>query len=172
MKAYRVSLFFLLLGLGVFTVIDSSKGMSVSGMQHDSGHSAHILTNLDQTKWGPAPPFLPPGAQGAILYGDPSKAGVPYAILSKLPDGYKIPPHWHPSDEHVTVLKGVFMMGLGEKFTEAGAFGLREGGFAKMPKEVRHYAWTKGETIVQVQGIGPLVFNYVNPADDPRNKAK
>ena len=172
MKSYRVSVFFLLLALCCFTVTYSIKGTPMSISQHDAAHPAHILTNLDQTKWGPAPPFLPPGSQMAILYGDPSKAGVPYAILSKLPDGYKIPPHWHPADEHVTVLKGVFMMGLGEKFSEAGAYGLREGGFAKMPKEVRHYAWAKGETIVQVHGIGPLDFNYVNSADDPRNKAK
>ena len=110
MKSYRIAMFFLLLALCCLMVTDASKGTPISGIQHDSTHADHILTNLDQTKWGPAPPFLPPGSQMAVLYGDPSKAGVPFAILGKLPDGYKIPPHWHPTDEHVTVLKGVFMM--------------------------------------------------------------
>jgi quercetin dioxygenase-like cupin family protein len=171
MKCYRVFILFWLLPFCAFTVADASKA-SRGESQQDPTHDGHILTNLDQTKWGPAPPFLAPGSEMALLYGDPSKAGVSFALLAKLPNGYKIPPHWHSTDEHVTVLKGVFMMGLGEKFNEAGAHALREGGFAKMPKGVKHYAWAKGETIVQVQGVGVLDFNYVNPADDPRNKSK
>lgn len=40
----------------------------------------------------------------------------------------------------------------------------------RMPKEMHHFAVTKGATILQVHGIGPFEINYVNPADDPRKK--
>ena len=82
-----------------------------------------------------------------------------------------VPPHWHPTDENVVVIKGTLMVGMGEKFNKAAAQELREGGFAKMPKDVRHYAWAKGETVLQVYGVGPFEVNYVNAADDPRNKS-
>jgi len=32
---------------------------------------------------------------------------------------------------------------------------------------MNHYAWTDGETVVQVHGQGPFAITYVNPADDP-----
>ena len=39
-------------------------------------------------------------------------------------------------------------------------------------KEMKHYAMAKGETIIQVHGIGPFEITYINAADDPRNKDK
>jgi quercetin dioxygenase-like cupin family protein len=88
----------------------------------------------------------------------------------KLPDGYRIQPHWHPADEHVTVLQGTFVLGMGEKFNESAGHEMGTGTFAMMPKETRHFAWTKGETILQLHGTGPWGITYVNPADDPRKK--
>ena len=132
----------------------------------------HVMFTPDQVKWGPAPPALPPGAQMAVLDGDPSKAGVPFSIRAKFPDGYKVPPHWHPTDENVTVLQGTLMMGLGEKFDPSQAHTLKAGSFSRMPKEVRHFAMAKGETVIQVHGVGPFEVTYVNASDDPRNKAK
>src|SRR5207237_171905 len=92
---------------------------SVARGQEKAGHaddSDHVVVRPDAIKWGHAPPGLPPGSQMAALLGDPSKSGVPYVIRAKLPDGYKVPPHWHPSDENVTVLKGALLIGKGEKF--------------------------------------------------------
>jgi hypothetical protein len=80
---------------------------------HDKGH---IVVKADDIKWGPAPPALPPGAKFAVLMGDPTKA-APFVIRAQMPDGYKVPPHWHPSDENVTVIKGTLMVGKGEKFS-------------------------------------------------------
>lgn len=132
----------------------------------------HVMVTPDQLKWGPAPPALPPGAQMALLDGDPSKAGVPFSIRAKFPDGYKVPPHWHPTDENVTVLQGTLLMGQGEKFDPSKAHTLKVGSFTRMPKEVRHFAMAKGETVIQVHGVGPFEVTYVNASDDPRNKAK
>jgi hypothetical protein len=138
------------------------------GKAHD-GDGEHVLVRPDDLKWSPAPPGLPAGAKVAVLSGDPTKA-APYVLRAKLPAGYKVPPHWHPTDENVTVIMGTLMMGKGEKFSTEASQALPAGSFARMPKEMRHFAWTKGETIIQVHGIGPFAITYVNDADDPRKK--
>ena len=138
------------------------------GKAHDADND-HIMVRPAGVKWGPAPPGLPAGAQAAVLLGDPSKA-VPYVLRVKLPDGYKVPPHWHSTDENVTVIQGTLMVGKGEKFSADASEALPTGSFMRMPKEMRHFASAKGETILQVHGIGPFDINYVNAADDPRKK--
>jgi quercetin dioxygenase-like cupin family protein len=130
----------------------------------------HVTVRPDAIKWGPAPPGLPPGVQMAVLVGDPTKPGVPYVVRAKMPDGYRVPPHWHPHDENVTVLQGTMLMGEGEKFDPEHAMELSAGSFTRMPKTMRHFAMAKGETIIQLHGIGPFAIIYVNPADDPRKK--
>jgi quercetin dioxygenase-like cupin family protein len=107
----------------------------------------------------------------AVLEGDPSKEG-PFVVRAKLPAGYKIPPHWHPTDEHITVLQGVFQFGMGEKFDAAALHAYPVGSYISAPKEMRHFARTKGPAIIQVHAMGPFVLTYVNPADDPRTKSQ
>jgi hypothetical protein len=128
------------------------------------------VADPDKMEWKAAPPSLPPGQDRVVLQGDPSKPGSEYTFRARMPDGYRVPPHWHSVDENVTVLAGTFMMGMGEKFDESAGMTLRVGTFATMPKKVNHFVWTKGETIIQVHGIGPYTVNYVNPEDDPRRK--
>jgi quercetin dioxygenase-like cupin family protein len=130
----------------------------------------HTMMNAAELKWGPAPPSLPPGAQLAVLDGDPSKAGQPFSMRAKFPDGYRVPPHWHPTDERVVVIQGTFMMGIGDKVDMPSMHALTAGGFAKMPAKTNHYAAAKGETIIQIYGTGPFEVTYVNPSDDPRKK--
>ena len=121
-------------------------------------------------KWGPAPAILPAGAEMAVMRGDPTKSGE-FVVRFRMPDGYRIPPHWHPMDASVTVVQGSFIMGMGEKVEPAQAQELTAGSYMRVSKEVRHYEWTKGDTIIYVYGLGPLDTMYVNPADDPRQKA-
>jgi hypothetical protein len=128
--------------------------------------AAHVLITPDDVIWGPAPPSVPPGAFVAVLEGDPTKAG-PFTIRLKLPDGYKVAPHWHPTDEHLTVIQGTFRAGMGDAATEAGYKDFPAGSYITMPRTMHHFASAKGETIVQVQSVGPFVVNYVNPADAP-----
>lgn len=132
----------------------------------------HVATTADELKWGPAPAGLPPGAELAVVSGDPSKAGLPFTMRVKFPDGYQVPPHWHPTDENVTVIQGTINLGAGDKFDQSATKALPAGSFALMPKNMHHFAWASGETIVQIHGIGPFAINYVNPADDPRKKPK
>jgi quercetin dioxygenase-like cupin family protein len=141
----------------------------VAAVGAQSSAPAHILLPPADIKWGPAPPVLEKGASFALLSGDPGKPG-PFAVRLKLPAGFKIAPHWHPTDEHVTVIAGTFALGMGEKFDAAAAKSLPVGGYAVLPAQMRHYALAKTAATVQVDGIGPFVLNYVNPADDPSKR--
>jgi hypothetical protein len=131
---------------------------------------AHIALDAKELKWGDPPPVLPKGARMAVLSGDPGKSG-PFVIRLQMPAGYKIAPHWHPTDEHGTVLSGTFSLGMGEIFDKSKGKTFGPGGYAMLPAEMRHYAWTKSGATVQVHGMGPFVLNYVHPADDPSKGA-
>lgn len=130
---------------------------------------AHVAMNAADLKWGPGSPALPAGAQMAVLDGDPSKPGM-FVLRVKFPDGYKVPPHWHPTDESVTVLSGSLMAGMSEKWDEASMKTFTAGGFARMPKKTPHYVMAKGETVIQLHAMGPFMVTYVDPNDDPRKK--
>jgi quercetin dioxygenase-like cupin family protein len=143
---------------------------SVAVAQGTPAAEAHPVVALpDQITWGPPPPFLAAGAKVAVLEGDP-KAPGPFTIRVQMPDRYRVPPHFHPAVEHVTVLKGTFRVGMGEKFDASALKRLPVGAFAAMPQGVRHFAETEGETIVQIHGVGPWGIVYVNLADDPRQR--
>lgn len=130
---------------------------------------AHVMENVSAAKWGPAPPMLPPGAQIAVLAGDPTKA-VPYTVRLKFPANYDIPAHSHPEDEHVVVVSGELFVQMGTKLGRKAGMGLGVGGFALMPANANHFAYTKTETTIVLYGQGPVEFKYVNPGDDPRTK--
>jgi quercetin dioxygenase-like cupin family protein len=117
--------------------------------------------------WGPAPAVFPPGAEIAVLEGDPSKA-EPFTVRLRVPNGYKIPPHTHPTTENVTVLAGTFLVGMGTTFNESDLQPLDRDAFASVPANHAHYAMARGLTVVQVHAIGPFTMTYVNPADTPK----
>jgi quercetin dioxygenase-like cupin family protein len=129
----------------------------------------HVGTQSDNLNWVPQPPVLPPGGEMAILSGDPGKQ-VPYVVRAKLPAGYKIPAHTHPEDENLTVISGSFHIGMGPKLDETKGEKFTAGGYALVPKGMQHYLWISEDTIIQVHGIGPVEFSYVDPADDPRKQ--
>jgi len=121
----------------------------------------------DQIKWGPAPPFVPAGAQLAVLEGDPMADSGDYTIRLKMPDGYRIAPHWHPKRENVTVITGTLKVGMGDTFEVTKMMSFPEGSFAYLDPSMHHYAMAAGDTVVQIHGMSPVQFVYVNPADDP-----
>ena len=124
----------------------------------------------DAIPYGPPPPFVPAGAQIAVLEGNPAAQTGDFTIRIKMPDGYRIAPHSHPKRENVTVISGSFKVGMGDQFEEAKMGTFPAGSFAYMDPEMHHYAMASGATIVQVHGMSPLQFNYVNPNDDPSRK--
>jgi len=131
------------------------------------GHD-HTMVTPEDLKWSDVP-SLPPGAKVAVIEG-PMNEAKPFMIRLRLPANYKIPAHFHSGIEHVTVMSGTFNLGMGEKADHHATRALGAGSVAIMQVGMRHFAWTKDETVVQVHGVGPWTVTYVNPEDDPRKK--
>jgi quercetin dioxygenase-like cupin family protein len=129
------------------------------------------LLSPAEIKWGPAPGSLPPGAEAAVVYGDPGKEGQ-FAMRLKFPKGYRIPPHTHPAAEIVTVISGTLLLGMGETADRGKAKALPAGSFAALPAGHAHFAGTDEETVVQLNSAGPWGIAYVNPKDEPRQKTQ
>ena len=135
----------------------------------DKKPAAVFMNNAD-LKWGEVPPGLPQGGQLAVLFGNPGKPG-PFAVRLKMPDGYKVPPHWHSQAEQLTVLSGTFVLSMGDTMDAGGAHELTAGGYHYLPAKAHHAATAKGDTVLQINGMGPFDIHYLNPADDPRKGA-
>jgi len=136
----------------------------------DTGSEHHVLAGGAAIKWGPTPPVVPPGAQFAVVDGDLASKG-PVTVRLKMPAGYKIAPHWHPTDEHVTVLSGALGIGMGDTLDTEHGQTLKAGGYAVAPANVHHYAWTTTGATIQLHMNGPFGITYVNPAYDPSMNA-
>lgn len=128
-----------------------------------------LFTAPKDAKYGPIPPSFPPGAQVAVLSGNPFGTGD-YVLRLKMPAGYQIPAHNHPTVENVTVISGQFHAGMGDKLDKAKSLTFQPGGFAALPANMNHFAWTDSETVVQVHGAGPFTITYANPKNDPSKK--
>ena len=133
---------------------------------------AHVMVTPSDVQWSDGPASLLPGTKLAVIEGDPAAANALFTMRLKLPANFKIMPHFHPTDEHVTVISGAFWMGMGGKHDPAQMKELPAGSFAVMPVGHQHFAMTKAETVIQVHGVGPWGITYVNPADDPRKAPK
>jgi quercetin dioxygenase-like cupin family protein len=130
---------------------------------------AGLVAQNPALKWGPAPAVFPAGAKMAVLQGDPGKAEL-FTVRLDMPNGYTIKPHFHPTDEHVTVIAGTFKIGMGDAVDPTKMLTLTPGGFATAGAQMHHYAVAKGHTIVQVHAMGPFSLTYVNAKDDPTKK--
>ena len=131
--------------------------------------AAHVAVAPADLKWGAPPPVFEKGASFTVVSGDPGSAGL-FVVRLKMPAGYKIAPHWHPTDEHATVISGTFGVGMGDTIDMKALKKLPAGGYALLPATMHHYAVAVGEATVQVHGMGPFALTYVNPADDPSKR--
>jgi ketosteroid isomerase-like protein len=131
----------------------------------------HAMVAPAAITWGDAPPSLPAGARAAVISGDPAQPG-PFVLRVQVPSGYRIPTHWHPTTENVTVLSGTIALAMGESPDPKAFTDLAAGGYAVLPAEMRHTFQARTAATVQVHGIGPFAITYVNPADDPRQQPK
>ncbi|MHB1174694.1 MAG: cupin domain-containing protein [Sulfuriferula sp.] len=134
----------------------------------DADPATHVMVTPGDLKWAEVP-SIPPGAMIAVIEG-PMNEPAPFTVRLKFPANYKLPAHWHPAIEHVTVISGTFNMGTGDKLDTSKTHALPPGAVAIMQPKTNHFAWTKEETVVQLHGVGPWGITYVNPADDPRKK--
>lgn len=160
--------------IAILVITNPLSAITLGGQQKKSSTDAeHNIVHFADLKWTP----IIKGCDLASVSGDFKADGAPYVLRIRCADGTKVPPHWHPADENITVLKGTFLVGMGESFDEAKLMTMNVGNFTIVPKEMRHFARCKGETIVQVHGIGPFANTWVNPAevilpDAPKAKPK
>jgi mannose-6-phosphate isomerase-like protein (cupin superfamily) len=131
-------------------------------------HHFHVALPPDSIRWKP----FYEGAEIAVLAGDPAAAGSHYVIRIRHRDGLRVPPHWHSFDEQLTIISGTWVMGMGERFDLSAAQEFPAGSYLVSPKRVPHFALSKGETVVQVHGVGPFDITFVNPEEDVFRKAK
>lgn len=143
----------------------------IAGAAAAQAPSAAPVHSAADIKWGPVPPVLPPAAKIAVLEGNPFAAGV-YTLRLQMPDGYVVPPHFHPTDEMVTVISGHLLFADGDSVDRSKTATLAQGGFVTAPANMHHYVIARGPTVVQVHGMGPFAITYVHSADDPRNRRK
>lgn len=155
--------------LAVFVAI-AALAMVASSREKKESTEAHKIVRFGDLKWTP----IIKGCDLAPVAGDMNTEATPFVLRIRCADGSKIPAHWHPTDENVTVLKGTFLVGMGESFDESKLQTMNVGNFVTVPKEMRHFAMSKGETIVQVHAMGPFKVNWVNPSevDPPAAAAK
>jgi quercetin dioxygenase-like cupin family protein len=159
-----ISILFLAVGLALGSLVFALD-------EKPAAKTEHVMLAAADLKWNDGPASLPAGAKIAVLTGDPKAAG-PFTVRLKFPTGFKVPPHTHPTAEHVTLLSGTLALGAGPKFDEAAAHEMAAGSFSVMPAGMEHFALCKSECVIQVHAMGPFEVKYVNPADDPRGAKK
>ena len=143
---------------------------AATALAQETKKVTHGIFRPAEIQWQEAPAMLPRGSKIAVLEGDPAQEGI-FTIRLSAPDGYRIAPHWHPAFEHVTVISGAFLVGMGDKWDDSKLQTVPTGGFSYMGPNMPHFATVKGETVLQVHAMGPWGLYYVNPADDPRKAA-
>lgn len=175
MKKSRLLVLTSMLGIALYAGCSEDGGAADPTPNSQAPASAALVgAHQDMTndiQWVPAPPQYPPGALFAVIQGNPSVPGEAFAVRFRMPPGYTIPPHWHPGEEAVTVIRGTFRFGMGDSITE-GAWlpPINQGGFIIAARTTNHFVRAQTEVEIQVHGVGPSAINYVNPADDPRNQ--
>lgn len=154
--------------IGLLGVV-AAGGQTTAQPVHQGHGADHRLYTPDTIRWTAAPPSFRRGAEAALLFGDPSREG-PFVLRLRFPDGYVIAPHRHPGAEILTVLSGTFALGAGEDASRGEVTRMPAGSFTAMPAGMPHYARAEGETVVQLNSMGPWSITYINPADDPRRQ--
>jgi hypothetical protein len=158
----RVRITILSVAIFALPVLALAQGIPPAGA---NPQVSHAIVALDQLVWKP----IAPGVEMAVVFGDPDKKGGLYVIRLRCKGEVKVPPHWHATDEHITVLEGSFWIGPGEQFDASKLQEMKVGAPAVMPAEVRHFSLSKADNVIELFGEAPFVVNFVNPEDDPRN---
>jgi quercetin dioxygenase-like cupin family protein len=179
MSTLRTGLLIFVVLLPVVAVAQTTPPVKVTPARPSS---APMIVEPGSEKWGDIPaaamvgtPSVEMGgtARVAIIQGDPMTAGRTYTLRLSCSDGTKIAPHWHPTTENVTVIRGAAAVGMGSKWDDAALKEVPAGGFFWAAPHMTHYAECKGDTILQIHGVAPFVINFVSPDESqPAKKSK
>lgn len=144
---------------------------AAAGQPTDTTASASMATtdtaSSGELTWGPAPPGLPAGARGAVVSGDPTKAG-PFTVRLEMPADYAIRPHHHPTSETLRLLEGTLHLGHGAKYDQQAMKAMATGEPVTINPKEPHFVHAASRVVLEVQSTGPFAITYVDPKDDPR----
>lgn len=107
-------------------------------------------------------PGFDPGLRLAVVHGNPMAESGDYTVRLILPAGYRFPPHYHPKPEHLTVLRGMFLIAMGTDQNPDSIEEYAPGAFLYFPPEQPHYGGAEGETEVQLHGEAPFKIILAN----------
>ncbi|MHB1949210.1 MAG: cupin domain-containing protein [Gammaproteobacteria bacterium] len=156
----------IILSLSLLAVTMIGAQFAQADQDAEGNYVAPEVITPDTLQWGSFDAF-PPGAQAAILTGDPRENGY-FMIRVKIPPHYKIPPNWQTVKVYATVLEGSYSIGVGNKFNPKTGKTLPSTGSVIIPANTHLYYWSNNGAVLEIHGIGPWDIHYVNPADDPR----
>ena len=141
-------------------------GIGAAVMTRAQEPKAPTVFSNDSDKWLDCP-GMPAGCKMLRLYGDPAQSGE-FGVRFKYAAHYRIAPHTHGVDEHVTVISGgPFHVGVGDNFNvNTSAQTVHATDLAVVPAGVHHFAWADTETILQVNGFGPFKRDFLNPSQN------
>jgi quercetin dioxygenase-like cupin family protein len=153
------------LALALAITVAGCGGNPTQAQEIDTDQPVVLTTeNLD---WQAGPPDLPPGAEFAVLEGNPFEGA--FTLRLRLPAGYQIPAHSHSIMENVTVVSGAVHVGNGDELDTSRGVRVPAGGFVSLAEGANHYAWTEEVAVVQIHSDRPFNIVYVRAEDDPRN---
>ena len=130
--------------------------------------TAYVITIPDSIEWSPAPKGMPVGYQQVLIVGNP-RAVEQFTFRANIRANWRAMPHFHPADEHITVLEGCCFVGIGSQYDEEAALVVPAGAFVMLKAGTHHHFFTEAERLIQVHALGPQRITSVNPSDDPRN---
>jgi cupin superfamily acireductone dioxygenase involved in methionine salvage len=110
-----------------------------------------------------------------IVSGNPDVPGAPFVIRIHNYDNQVLPPHWHPEDEHIVVVKGTWYISEGDTWDRSSMREMNVGDYIFVPKNMRHFGLAKGELVVQIHGVGPFKTVLADPwlnLTDPKADGK
>lgn len=123
--------------------------------RHDPAIAGPVMMNASEAVFGPPLAGLPAGASTAVLEGDPLRAGTELTVRVQLPAGTRVGSHTHPTHERMLVLSGTVSVRAGGASKE-----MRPGGIVLLPAGQAHDLVATADAVVQLQGLGPLRFDF------------
>ncbi len=165
----KLGIFFLLFALpaGLYAaIVYQGGGKAPPAKPAARRAAAHVTVPASELQWTPF--FF--GLERAVISGDLSK-NEPFVMRLRTTKSAAVPAHWHPMDEHITVLAGTLKVGAGDKYDPKSLHAITAGSYSFVPKDMRHFAWQAPNSVIQIHGVGPFGFTFVNPDEDPRKAA-
>ena len=151
--------------LALALVLPAAASAQVKQGKAGSEPATHTVVTAAAVAFTPIEiPGFPTGTKIAVLHGDPNAASGDYTIRLSFPDGYQFPAHWHPMAEHLTVLEGSLLIGMGTKADMAKEEPYAPGTFMYIPGMLSHFGGAKGATVIQLHGVAPFKIMLSKPA--------